>query len=187
MTTRQVSPPKLTAVSLADAKDALRIDQDDSSFDTQIAIWVAGITQEAEHITGRAFVNRAMRVTLDGFSDSIKLSAPTASVESVKFVGVDLVEYELDPADYYADTVTEPGYAIPGRGKAWPATAPGVNTVTVDYTAGYGPDATTTPPSAKLYILARLVEQWDPIVKEFKETVKSNFVAHLLDSLWMGT
>lgn len=183
MTTRQISSPALMAVTLADAKTALRIDQDDSAFDAQIAIWVAGITQEAEHITERAFVNRPMRVTLDQFEDAIRLSAPTFSVESVQFVGLDLVKHELDPADYYADTTTEPGYIVAARGRAWPAVGAGVNTVTVDYTAGYGPDATTTPPAAKLYILARLLEQWDPVVKEFKETVKSNFVARLLDSL----
>jgi uncharacterized phiE125 gp8 family phage protein len=183
MTIRQIAAPALMAVALADARDALRIDQDDTAFDVQLAIWITGITQEAEHITGRAFVNRPMRVTLDGFGDAIRLSAPTYSVESVKFIGADLVEHELDPADYYADTVTEPGYVVPARGKAWPVTAAGVNTVTVDHIAGYGPDATTAPPSARLYILARLVEQWDPIVKEFKETVKSNFIAGLLDNL----
>jgi hypothetical protein len=53
----------------------------------------------------------------------------------------------------------------------------------IDYTAGYGPDATTTPAAARLYILARLTEQWDPAVKEFKETVRSNFTGRLLDSL----
>jgi uncharacterized phiE125 gp8 family phage protein len=183
MTTRQVSPPAMMAVALADAKAQLRIDADDTAFDTQLSIWIAGITAEAEHATGRAFVNRPMRVTLDAFPDAIRLSAPTFSVESVKFVDVDSQDQLLDAADYYADTVTEPGYVVPATGTAWPATATRVNAVAVDYTAGYGPDATTVPEGARLYILARLAEQWDPIVKEFKNTVKSNFVDRLLDGL----
>ncbi|WP_198116926.1 head-tail connector protein [Massilia rhizosphaerae] len=183
MTTRQVSPPDVMAVTLADAKAQLRIDSDDTAFDSQLSIWIAGITEEAEHATGRAFVNRPMRVTLDAFPDAIRLSAPTFSVERLKFVDVDGQEQVLDPVDYFADTVTEPGYIVPASGKAWPATADRVNVVSVDYTAGYGSDATTVPSSAKLYILARLTEQWDPIVKEFKETVKSNFVGRLLDNL----
>ncbi|WP_371767491.1 hypothetical protein [Massilia sp.] len=183
MTTRQVSPPAVMAVTLAEAKAQLRIEADDTAFDAQLAIWIAGITREAEHATGRAFVNRAMRVTLDAFPDAIRLSAPTFSVESIKFVDANDQQQTLDPADYYADTVTEPGYAIAASGKAWPTTAARVNVVTVDYTAGYGPDATTVPDAARLYILARLAELWDPIVKEFKETVRSNFVGRLLDSL----
>lgn len=183
MTTRQISPPAVMAVTLADAKAQLRIDADDTAFDTQLAIWVAGITAEAEHATGRAFVNRSMRVTLDGFPDAIRLSAPTSSVESIKFVDVDGQEQTLDPADYYVDKVTEPGYVVPASGRTWPATAARVNVVTVDYTAGYGADAMTVPAGARLYILARLAEMWDPVVKEFKETARSNFVGRLLDSL----
>lgn len=183
MTTRQVSPPAVMAVTLAEAKDTLRIDQSDTAFDTLLATWIAGITAEAEHDTGRAFVNRPMRVTLDAFPDAIRLSAPTYSVEGVTFIDTGNQPQTLDPADYYPDTVTEPAYVVPAGGKAWPATAARVNAVTVDYTAGYGPDATTVPPGARLYILARLAEQWDPLVKEFKETVKSNFIGRLLDGL----
>jgi uncharacterized phiE125 gp8 family phage protein len=183
MTTRQIASPVLMAVTLADAKATLRIDADETAFDAQLGIWIAGITGEAEHATGRAFINRPMRVTLDRFDDAIRLSAPTFSVESVGFVDVAGKAQLLDPADYYADTITEPGYVVPASGRAWPATAARLNTVTVDYTAGYGPDATTTPDAAKLYILARLMEQWDPLVKEFKETVRSNFSGRLLDSL----
>jgi uncharacterized phiE125 gp8 family phage protein len=183
MTTRQVSPPAVMAVTLADAKDTLRIDQDDTALDSQIAIWIAGIVAEAEHLAGRAFVNRPMRVTLDAFPDAIRLSAPTYSVESVKFIDVSGQAQTLDPADFYEDKVSEPGYVVPATGKAWPATSARINAVTVDYTAGYGPDATTVPPTARLYILARLAEQWDPLIKEFKESVKSNFVGRLLDDL----
>lgn len=183
MSTRLVAPPAALAVTLADAKDTLRIEQDDTAFDAQLAIWIAGITAEAEHATGRAFVNRPMRVTLDCFPDAIRLSAPTYSVESIRFVDVDGTQKTLALADYYPDKVTEPGYIVPAAGRAWPATAARVNVVDVDYTAGYGPDSTTTPPAARLYILARLAEQWDPVTKEFKETVRSNFIGRLLDTL----
>lgn len=183
MTTRQIAPPAALAVSLVDAKNTLRIERDETAFDAQLAIWIEGITGEAEHASGRKFVNRKMRVTLDGFPDAIRLSAPTFSVESIRFVDSQGAQQTLDPADYYADKVTEPGYIVPAAGRRWPATAPRVNVVEVDYTAGYGPDGTTTPPGARLYILARLAEQWDPVTKEFKETVRSNFIGRLLDGL----
>jgi uncharacterized phiE125 gp8 family phage protein len=183
MTTREVSPPTVLAVTLAEAKNQLRIDQADTSFDSQLTIWIAGIAKEAEHQTSRKFVNRPMRVTLDRFEPSIRLSAPTFSVESVKFLDVDGQQRTLAPADYFVDQVTEPGYVMPALGRAWPATSPRALAVQVDYTGGYGPDATTVPGEARLYILARLTELWDPAVKEFKETVRSNFTTRLLDSL----
>lgn len=183
MTTREIAPPAALAVTLADAKDVLRIEQDDTALDAQLRIWIAGITVEAEHATGRKFVNRPMRVSLDLFSDAIRLSTPTFSVESVKFIDAAGQQQTLAPVDYYADKITEPGYVIPANGRTWPATAARVHVVDVDYTAGYGPDATTTPAGARLYILARLAEQWDPVTKEFKETVRSNFIGRLLDGL----
>jgi uncharacterized phiE125 gp8 family phage protein len=183
MTTQRISAPVALAVSLAEAKQTLRIDDDDASMDGQIAVWIAGITAEAEHQTGRAFVNRSMRVTLDAFPDAIKLSAPTFSVEAVRFQDADGVTRTLDPADYYADRVTVPGYVVPARGKAWPVTDAQVNAVSVDYTAGYGPAAADVPEEARLYILGRLSELFDPAAREFKETQASSFLCRLLDSL----
>jgi uncharacterized phiE125 gp8 family phage protein len=183
MTTREVSPPTELAVTLAEAKDQLRIEQDNTAFDAQLTIWIAGIAKEAEHGTGRVFVNRPMRVTLDRFEPAIRLSAPTFSVESVKFFDVDGQLQTLDPAYYFADQITEPGFVLPALGKAWPATSARLLAVQVDYTAGYGPTAATVPAAARLYILARLAELWDPATKEFKETVRSNFTGRLLDSL----
>ena len=41
------------------------------------------------------------------------------------------------------------------------------------------------PPKARLYILARLTEMFDPAAREFKETQASIFVNRLLDGLWV--
>lgn len=185
MSREKTSAPVALAVTMAEAKQALRVAEDDTSLDVQISIWVTGITAEAEHQTGRAFVNRSMRVTLDRFPDAIQLSAPTFSVEAVRFLDPDGVERTLDPADYYVDKVTVPGYIVPARGKAWPETDAHVNAVSVDYTAGYGPTAATVPDEARLYILARLSELFDPAAREFKETQASVFISRLLDGLWV--
>jgi len=185
MTTERISAPVALAVSMSEAKETLRIDEDDTSLDITIGIWLRGIAAEAETQTHRAFVNRSMRVTLDGFPDAIKLSAPTFSVESVRFLDPDGVTRTLDPADYYVDRVTVPGYVVPARGKGWPATEAHVNAVSVDYTAGYGPTAATVPDEVRLYVLARLAEMFDPAAREFKETQASVFLKGLLDGLWV--
>ena len=92
------------------------------------------------------------------------------------------MQQTLDPRDYYADKVTRPGYVVPAAGKAWPATT-GLNAVTVDFTAGYGADAASTPDCARLYILARLAEQWEPSTKKFEQTSQSVYIARLLDPI----
>lgn len=161
MMLEEVAPPVEMAVSLAVAKDTLRIDKDDTSFDALLPIWIAGITSEAEHQTGQVFVNRPMRLTLDRFPDSIRLSAPTFSVESLQFLDPYDEWQTLDPADYYVDRVTKPGYIVPARGRAWPATAPSFHAVVVDYTAGWGIDTTAVPQAVRMYVLAKLQVQFN--------------------------
>lgn len=182
MTMQQIAAPAALAVTLAEAKETLRIDDDDTSLDALIGIWIRGVTAEAEHTARCRFVNRAMRVTLDTFTPAVRLAAPTFSVESVKYVDALGAPQTLDAQDYFADVATKPGYVVPAVGKAWPATA-AINAVTVDFTAGFGPDETTVPDCARLYILARLAEQWEPSTKKFESTSQSVYLTRLLDPI----
>lgn len=182
MTMEQVGAPVALAVSMTEAKQTLRIDADDTAFDMLLEIWIRGVTAEAEHTTQCCFVNRPMRVTLDGFSAAVRLASPVFSVQSVKYSASDGVQQTLDPQDYFADRVSRPGYVVPAVGKAWPSTA-AINAVVVDFTAGYGVDASTVPDCARLYILARLAEQWEPSTKDFKATSQSQYITRLLDPI----
>lgn len=180
MTFKLITPPAALAVSLADAKLALRVDGDEQ--DALIEAWTQGITEHAEHYTGRAFVHQTWRLTLDRFPTAIKLQyAPIASVSSIKYLDEAGVLQTLNPADYLLDDSTEPGYIVPQVGKAWPATFDRINAVQVDYVAGYGPTDATVPPSVGLYIKAKLCEQYDPAVRLEKDTVQSSFIDRLLD------
>jgi uncharacterized phiE125 gp8 family phage protein len=182
MTMQQIGSPTGLAVTLDEAKKALRIDGDDTAFDMLVEIWIRGVTAEAEHTTGCFFVNRPMRVTLDGFHCAIRLAAPTYSVERVNFRDGAGALQVLDPQDYFVDRVSRPGYVVPASGKAWPTTRD-INAVAIDFTAGFGPDASTTPDCARLYILARLAEQWEPSTKDFKATSQSQYITRLLDPI----
>ena len=178
MPTRLITPPAALPVSLAEAKLNLRIDGNEQ--DTMIEVWLHGITAHAEHVTGRSFVNQTWRVTLDAFPDAIELPVPVSSV-TVKYLDEAGAEQTLDPADYIVDSVSEPGYAVPGVGKAWPTTCDRINAVNVDVVAGYGETEASIPKGIKLYILARLVEQYDPAIRVEKDTVQSSFLDGMLD------
>jgi uncharacterized phiE125 gp8 family phage protein len=148
-------------VSLAAARTAARVNG--TALDDEIKIAVGNATTEAEHYTGRAFVNRTYRITLDRFAGDIEIPAsPISEVIDFRYVDIDGDTQELDPADFRFDTAREPGYIVPAFGKTWPAVGGNIDSVMVDVVCGYGPDETTVPDAVKAYVLARVREQYAP-------------------------
>ena len=177
MTIRVIVEPVNMAVSLADARNAARVNGTD--LDNELETNVRALTATAEHYTGRAIINRTYRVTLDEFPDAIELpSTPLVEVTSVKYIDEDGVEQTLDQADYIVDSESEPGYIVPGVDLDWPATQIRVNAVNVVAVCGYGDDHTTTPAPFKAFILARLKEMYAPA-----GTPESPFLIRGLDNL----
>lgn len=181
MTTKIVSPPAALAVSLAAAKLSLR--EDGTEKDALISAWIGGVTNYAEHYTGRSFVNRPMRATLDAFPvGQIALDAPPlVSVNAVRYYDENGALQTLAPQDYVVDLETEPGNVAIADGLIWPATLARSGAVMVDYTAGYGVSDSSIPEDIKLYILAKLAEQFDQGDWVKKDTVQSSFIDRLLD------
>lgn len=172
MTDRLVTPAVNMAVSIDDARVAARIDGVDR--DAEIELVVRSITEDAEHICGRAFISQTWRVTLDAFPDAIKLPMPpAASVLSVRYLDEYGLEQALSPADYYLDKVTEPGYLIPSSGRAWPATAAQINAVNVDVVCGFGADESFVPSAIKGYILAKVAEHFLPTMPKSEYVIRS--------------
>jgi uncharacterized phiE125 gp8 family phage protein len=180
MNTRPVGPADALAVSIEDAKLNMRIDG--PYLDTIVGAWLRGVISYAEGYTQRSFMARTWRLTLDRFPDgAIKLEfPPLMSVSSIKYLDQDGVQRTVDPADYIVDTVSEPGYVVPAFGRAWPTTAPRINSVEVLFRCGYGSQPEDLPDDIRLYILAKLQEQFDPVAQPEKDTVQSSFIDNLL-------
>ena len=160
MSAKLITPPAEMAVPLADVRMDLR--EPDAALNGQITAMIKAFTEEAEHTTGRAFVNQTWQLYLDAFPDAIRLDpAPLASVTSIKYYDTSNVLQTIDPADYLVDTITEPGYVVPGVAKAWPETYDRINAVIVEYVVGYGADSTAVPEAIRMYIRAKVVEQFD--------------------------
>lgn len=175
---RLVAPPQTLAVSLEEAKSQLRIDGND--MDALVEAWVDGITEHAEHYTGRSFINQTWRVTLDRFPEAIKLyHPPVSSVVQLKFYDKDGVLRTLHPADYELDNASEPGYIVPAVGVQWPESQDRINAVIVEFVCGYGETHASMPKGIKTYIIAKLVEQFDASVKLDK--IGESFIDRLLD------
>jgi len=159
MTAKLITPAVGLAVSLEAAITAARANG--AGIDSEVEQAVRTYTAEAEFETQRALINQTWRLTVDKFSPALKLERPPlVSVAHVKYLDTNGQWQTIDPQDYEADSVSEPGYIVPAPRKAWPPTADRINAVEVQYTAGYGPDHTSVPDSIKGFILRRVADQF---------------------------
>jgi uncharacterized phiE125 gp8 family phage protein len=181
MTLKRITAPGELALSLEAAKAELRMESDETDQDSLIESWIAGITDEAEHYTGRAMVNQEWRLKLDAFTDEIKLpKPPVTSILCVKYYDPDGILQTLDPAKYELDKDVEPCILRPAIGEAWPSTYARTGAVIIDFACGYGADDTAVPAGIKLYIQARLAEQFKPD-QQGSGDAKNPYVIGLLD------
>jgi uncharacterized phiE125 gp8 family phage protein len=115
---------------------------------------------------------------LDSFSKVLHLPmGPVTKVNSVKYIDTAGVQQTLASDQYVVsgDSIVE-AYNV-----TWPYTLDRIDVVEVEYEAGYGEAATATPREIKLYVLAKLTEQFDPAVRPESGTVQSTFIDRLLD------
>jgi uncharacterized phiE125 gp8 family phage protein len=170
----------LQPVSLEEARDQARVDCD--AEDTFLGLLISVATQAATDRLQRALVPTRYRLTLDSFPSAIELlKPPIISVESVKYIDNDGEQQTLDPQDYFLDNVSEPGYLVPAVGRAWPATQDRINTVEVEYTAGY-PDS-AIPKPIKQWILLAIGDMYANRERSAeKPVVPQDFAEGLLDT-----
>jgi uncharacterized phiE125 gp8 family phage protein len=140
MPLRLIAPPAAEPLSLADAKDHLRIDADNTAFDAMIPAWIKAARESAEHILQRALVTQDWELVLDAFPcGPIALAyPPVQQVISVKYLDTLGVEQTLAPAAYALDFENEPGWVHPALGTSWPATLATVNALRVQFRCGFG-------------------------------------------------
>jgi uncharacterized phiE125 gp8 family phage protein len=179
MTAIRITPPATLPVNLAIAKANMRVDGDD--MDVLITSWIKGIVAVLEHEIGQCLIEQTWRVTLDCFPEAIKLPHPVLSITSVKYFDVNGTEKTLEPAAYRLCRARYQSHLMPARGGAWPATLADAD-VTVELVCGHGAAPADVPENVQLYILAKLVEQFDPATRLERDTVQSAFVERLLDA-----
>jgi uncharacterized phiE125 gp8 family phage protein len=151
-------------VTLADAKNHLRIDSDITQDDALLAVLIGAARRYAESWTNRSFITQTWRLTLDCFPAlsaremaGIQLERGNVlSVQSVNYRDLTRTNQVMPSTDYLVDIATNPGRITPQFGKIWPIPVPEIASVWVDFTAGYGPSATDVPEGIRQWILLRL-------------------------------
>jgi uncharacterized phiE125 gp8 family phage protein len=196
---RIVTPPAAYPVLIAEAKEWCRVDTGDTSQDNVLDLLIAAMTGYAEHLTGRAFVQRAIELNLDCFEHCITLPwAPLLAVDSVKYTDLALAEQTVASSDYEVDTVSEPGLVRPVWGAFWPAIGTAFNPVRITYRAGYAyagsptdyTDMSYLPPQVRMWMAARiatLFENREQLIQNNQVEIPRDFADGVLDALLVGT
>ena len=135
-----ITPPSASpAVTQAEAKRWCGIAAADTAFDDLIDDLLASATLEVEELTGRAIGAQTLRLTLDGFSDTIELpKGPVSSVTSVTYYDAAGALQTASASLYTTDLVSDPQWIVLNDGEVWPDTLDAVNVVLVLYVTGYG-------------------------------------------------
>jgi hypothetical protein len=86
--------------------------------------------------------------------------APVVSVQSVVYLDANGVTQTWSPSNYVV-TPGAPGRMSPTFGTIWPVTLPVIGAVSIQFTAGYGPDGTTVVESDQQAVLMYLGHLWE--------------------------
>ena len=137
-----VTPAAGPVVSVADLRNHLR--EDGAELDAVLQGFEAAAVAYLEEVTGRALVERTMRLELDAFPiatcpillPSVPLLTATAPV--VKYRDTAGAEQTLAASVYRVNGNAEPGELALRANESWPATLSERAAVWIDYHSGYG-------------------------------------------------
>lgn len=156
-----VTPPEVEPITLAEAKEHLRVDFNDD--DDYITALITASRMITEDRTSRALITQTWDYVLDDFPDKdyINLRKPTLqSVTYVHYIDSSGATGVMPTADYVVDTDSIPGRIFLGFAKIWPVVIlQPASAVRVRMICGYG-DAAESVPVPLIHAMKYLISQW---------------------------
>ena len=182
--------PQAESVALAEAKDFLKISNNDE--DALIEAWINAAREWCEDYQNRVYITQTWELSLDEFprESIIKIPLPPLqSITSIKYYDTDGTEYEFLSTNYEVDIYSEPGRISLGYNKSWPSTIlRPINGVIITFTAGYGDAAKDVPEKVKQAIKVLIGELYEHReITDIKELKEVPFAIHSLlnfDRIW---
>ena len=147
-----ITPPATEPVTLAQVYDHLRLVPEGSPpvhpLDAAISDWITSAREEAEKITGRAFIEQTLLLVDDRVQNSIRLQRPPViEIEEVSYYDTANVATVIDPAHYFVTEGFSPVLQFP-YGYAYPCVYSRPDAFRVRYRAGFLDAA--EPPAANV-------------------------------------
>lgn len=137
---QRVTDPAVEPISLAEAKEHLRIEPGFALEDDLISLYVSAARDQAEKYCNRSFALADFFLLLSRFpGGTAPLTLPdplTTAVSEISYIDSTGAEQVVDPGDYTVDTDRQ--QIRPAQ--AWPI---GASSIKVDYSAG--PDGSASP------------------------------------------
>lgn len=210
MTIQVLTAPTYLPVTLAEAKAWCRVDSDITAHDAVITGLLKTMTAYAEHLTGRAFMPRTLRLLMPGWPQfstmgycgpGIELpQPPLIEVTSVTYLDEDGVRQTLAADQYDVHAWREPAAIIPAYQVVWPAYRPALDAIQVNFRAGYPESGSPSdeaaqqagqPPALKTWMQARLATLFDQreqvVIGRTVAALPRAFADGLLDELVLGS
>lgn len=163
-----LTPPAVEPVTLAEAKQHLRIEG--TSDDALINTLIVAARLLAELWTGRSLITQTWLMRRDEAPASNFVRLPKAPLQAVSFIKA------YDDADgatvfaasnYFVDTLSAPSRVILRQGAAWPDIGRTASGFEIQFIAGYGPTGSDVPAPIRqglLMHIARLYAQRGDLV-----------------------
>ena len=143
MAIKIIVQPPAEPVTLAKAKEHLKIEPEDTIEDDFVTALIISAREFCEEIQNRSYVQRTIELTLDDWprcSEISLLRPPIQSVESVKYYDTENNEHIWDAQYYFVDVDSEPGRIVPNYSQIFPTiTLRPINAIKIRYIAGYLP------------------------------------------------
>jgi len=157
--TELVTAPAVDLLSLAEAKEHLRVDHTDE--DDLITAYVAAVSSSLEAgfgEIGRALITQTWKLYMPSLPSDGRIVLPfppLQSVTSVTYRDTDNAEQTLSASAYRVVAQSESGLIEQVDGAAWPSTFNRADAVTITFVCGYGDAASDVPEGIRM--IARLL------------------------------
>lgn len=160
----RVSEPVVEPVSLAEAKQHLRIDSDFNEDDSYVVSLITAARHWVENYVDRTLIRTQLRMKLDYFPTwDLPLPRPPvmADTVTVQYVPSDsALGYSLTPfTNFRTDRDSTPGIIRPQWNGTWPTCRGAENDVVISWWAGYGTTGADVPVPAR-HAMLLVLSHW---------------------------
>jgi len=151
---RRITAPAVQVVTLAEAKDHLKIEFDDH--DALITALIDAATSQVDGAAGigSALITQTWRLSFDYWPSSpIQIPlGPVQSVTSITYVDGSGATQTWSPAGYQVDVDGAVARIVPAYSTTWPVARLQPGAIKITFVAGYGPSANDVPADLKAAI-----------------------------------